>query len=768
MAERIIEAEDLFRFKVPYTPKLSPDGRRVIFAVRGFEGASKQATSHLWMLELESKRSRQFTYGIQWDEAPQWSPDGQWIAFLSKRNSLGKQLYVISAQGGEARQLTEMKGDFSSFSWSPDALRIVFSFRRWDTNEQEKKEPPLSRRVKSLTWKTDTDGYLPQDKYHLYLLSLESGNSTQCTFGEYDDSAPAFSPDGKDIAFLSNRREGNDRDFINQDIYTLNVEFAESSKGPRRLTQEKGPAFAPVWSPDGLQLAYLGNRGGPGTYLIAPIHAWTVSRDGLVEEDRMPGQDLMCMQLTLGDIHGLDAMVQPIIWAPDGSCLYFVASERGSTLLYRLQLTKSPMRHNTLDGPFPLLKESQEHVVLVQQDFAIEDTPSPPLDSPDSAPTPPTDEVEAVRLPDTQETNSFTKPLQYQSIDTLESPSFVELSGLSDYLSNPENEPYNSKPQAAEPIFEALGVCQGFDLDTTGSKIVLVWSNSLDPGELYLFDLRKGRLEKLTSFNENVLDELSLSEPEEFRFASQDGTEIQGWLMRPPEDLEIPEQIPLIVQIHGGPACLYGNTFYHEFQWMAGKGYAVLFANPRGSQGYGLRFAKAIDRAWAEKPMEDIIAGVEFVLASGTIDGHRMAITGGSYGGYLTNWIISHTNRFQAAVTQRCVSNWADLFYSAEFGSNIEFELRATPWDEPELYRELSPIHYAQHIQTPLLILHAENDFNCPVSQAEQLFTKLKILGKTTEMVLFPGANHNLSRGGKPAQRLERLHCMMEWFQRFL
>jgi dipeptidyl aminopeptidase/acylaminoacyl peptidase len=226
---------------------------------------------------------------------------------------------------------------------------------------------------------------------------------------------------------------------------------------------------------------------------------------------------------------------------------------------------------------------------------------------------------------------------------------------------------------------------------------------------------------------------------------------------------------PLLLEIHGGPFGMYAESMMHEFQVLAARGYVVLFTNPRGSTGYGDDFAGQLYRAWGKHDFPDLMAAVDWAIEQGYVDEERMGVLGGSYGGFMTNWVITHTTRFKAAMTQRTVSNMYSTFGTDDiFFASAEQTIGALPWEDPEIYYELSPISYVENIETPLLIEMQEEDWRCPPEQSEQLFVALKRLGKTVEMVRYPEESHGMSRTGKPKHRIERLRYMTEWFERYL
>jgi dipeptidyl aminopeptidase/acylaminoacyl peptidase len=288
------------------------------------------------------------------------------------------------------------------------------------------------------------------------------------------------------------------------------------------------------------------------------------------------------------------------------------------------------------------------------------------------------------------------------------------------------------------------------------------------PSPLHRVERENGELRRLTSFNDALFDELEMATPEYMPFTGVDGWPMDGWILKP-HDFDPDKQYPLIVEIHGGPNTQYGYGFMHEMQVLAAAGYVVLFTNPRGSIGYGREFALAVRGAWAEKDSLDIMAGVDALLQKGYIDEQRLGVIGGSYGGFMTSWLIGHTDRFKAAVADRSVINRFSFFGSSDIGWDFaDDDLEVAPWDDPERYMRMSPITYVKNIHTPVLIIHSENDLRCNIEQSEQLFAALKYLGREVLFVRFEGQSHGLSRGGHPLLRLERLRHIRAWFEKYL
>ena len=273
---------------------------------------------------------------------------------------------------------------------------------------------------------------------------------------------------------------------------------------------------------------------------------------------------------------------------------------------------------------------------------------------------------------------------------------------------------------------------------------------------------------KLSNHNATLWSTLSLAPVQRFAFKGADGWDVDGFLVKP-INWQANRKYPLVLSIHGGPAGQYGVDWFHEFQVYASHGWAVFFTNPRGSTGYGRKFRRGIENEWGGKDYIDIMNGVDAVIAQNPwIDTTHLGVTGGSYGGYMTNWIVGHTNRFAAAVTLRGISNFISddgtrdgaYGHADDFGGDI--------FDKFDLYWDRSPLKYARNVTTPILILHSDNDYRVPIEQGEQWFRALRHYGKTAEIVFFPRENHNLTRTGEPKHLVESLNWQVRWFEKYL
>jgi dipeptidyl aminopeptidase/acylaminoacyl peptidase len=286
-------------------------------------------------------------------------------------------------------------------------------------------------------------------------------------------------------------------------------------------------------------------------------------------------------------------------------------------------------------------------------------------------------------------------------------------------------------------------------------------------GDLFVVE-RGAPPRQITHINDKLFSQLNITEPEEIWYTSFDGKKIHAWIQKPP-DFDPAKKYPLILNIHGGPHSAYGYVFDHEFQWMAAKGYVVLYPNPRGSTSYGQDFGNIIQYHYPGDDFKDLMAGVDEVLKRGYIDPKKLGVTGGSGGGLLTNWVIGHTDRFAAAVSQRDIASWSDWWYSADFTLYQPSWFKLPPFEDPQDYVNRSPITYIKNVKTPLMLVLGEADYRTPPgSGGEEMFRALKFLKRPVIMVRFPNESHELSRSGQPWHRVERLQHIVGWFDEYL
>ncbi|HZZ64632.1 MAG TPA: S9 family peptidase, partial [Candidatus Baltobacteraceae bacterium] len=307
-------------------------------------------------------------------------------------------------------------------------------------------------------------------------------------------------------------------------------------------------------------------------------------------------------------------------------------------------------------------------------------------------------------------------------------------------------------------------------MDRQGTRVAYTLSDFTHPREVYVLDLAAGTSRRLTGLNEAYLSGVELSSPQEFTVTDEGGFRVQAWFM---PALGATGKRPTLLDIHGGPQTQFGSTFFHELQYWAGHGYNVVFSNPRGSVGHGYAFEAALNGRWGQAMFDDVQRVMDAVVQRPSVDSARLAVSGGSYGGYATTWVIGHTNRYRAAIAERSVTNLtseqlaADLASDNAFGSFGKYGF-GNPWDPDSRNAAESPLTYVENVHTPVMILHSSQDIRTPVDQSLQFFNALKILGRTAEYVDVPGENHDLSRTGSPLHRVERLRVETEWLRSYL
>ena len=663
--DRHITAEDLYAMELVSEPRISPDGSHVIYVQGRVDRKTEKKFSNLWIVPTDGGEPRQFTYGDQKDSHPRWSPDGSQIAFLSNRGDHEKpaQIYLIPLQGGEARALSDIKGTFEDINWSPDGTKLLCQVRKTDPevlereeDEEKKKLGLTARHYDRVFYKLDGTGYLPHERWHIWAEDAKSGAGTQLTdHAIFDEQNLTYSPDGKWIAFASNRSKDPDFHPDVIDIYVMPAGGGDI----RKIDTPVGEKSRPSFSPDGQWIAYYGSEGENLWYKNQGV--WIVPFDGSAPARNLTEKyDLHVGAVAINDLGAPELM--PPTWSNDGDLIYFQAELHGSSLLYSI----------SKDG---------EHL---------------------------------------------------------------------------------------ETVIGEGGVIGSFSFDQNQDCLAYFYGNMYSPGQILVREMRSGSTRQLTNVNQALFEEIDLGEIEEVWFKGPDGHNLQGWILKPP-GFDPGRKYPSILEIHGGPLTQYGNFMMHEFYFLAANGYVVYFSNPRGGRGYGEEHARAIWGGWGDADYRDLMAFTDYMEEKPYIDNDRMGVTGGSYGGYMTVWIIGHTDRYEAAVTQRCVSNLVSMWGSSDMNWVFQNILGdKTPFEDLEKFWKHSPIKYIGNAKTPTLVIHSEMDLRCPIEQGEQVFVALKKQGVDSEMVRFPDEFHGLSRGGRTDRRIARLNHILRWFDKYL
>jgi dipeptidyl aminopeptidase/acylaminoacyl peptidase len=672
-------------------------------------------------------------FNFVWVADPQITPDGSLVAFVrvtvdEKKDQYESSIWVAKADGSEApRALTTGIRD-SSPRWSPDGRRLAF------TRSVEKDGRPQPAQI--------------------YVMALAGGEPRPLTDIPRGAANPAWSPDSMTLAFSSGARPDEiankekssgsgkpeekphesdvrvitqavyrangiagsgfvDRDRPSQ-IWTVAVTDNATLSPPKRITSGEFPANNHVWSLDGSQIYFVSDRRKESYYYPNDSDLFAVSKDGGDPK-------------TLVSIEGSIGAFTP---SPDGKRFAFVGTLHGTP---ERSFSQADLWVVDLPGGTP-------RNLTANYDYDINgglggDQRAPRGQHPGGPVWSRDGRTILIRVGEQGNANLARVDVASGRI---------------------------------EPLTKGNQEVMSYTADDAAAKITMVVSSQTVVGDVQTLDTAAGTAKKLTSFNDALFGQLAISEPEEIWYTSFDGKKIQGWIQKPPA-FDSSAKYPLILEIHGGPHSAYGNTFTHEFQWMAAKGYVVLYTNPRGSSNYGQDFGNSIQFAYPGDDYKDLMAGVDAVVKRGYIDESRMGVTGGSGGGLLTNWVVTQTNRFKAAVSQRDISDWANFWYTADFTLFTPTWFRKAPFEDPADFAKRSPITYVANIQTPLMFILGDEDYRTPPGAGgEDIFRALKYLKRPTVMVRFPGENHELSRSGRPWHRVERLQHIVGWFDKWL
>ncbi len=675
-----------------------------------------------------------------WVADPQISPDGRRVAFVrvtvnEKKDGYDTTVWIVDADGAQApRPLTTGPQDLAP-RWSPDGRRVAFTRA---VEKAGKLQPP-----------------------QLYVMAMDGGEARALTDLPKGAGSPSWSPDGRTIAFTSTTsakdleraaggrktasgeedresdvkvvtRAGyrsNGRGFLDTarpgHVWTVAVVDGPDKPAPRQVTSGEFEEASPDFSPDGARIFLVSNR------VKEPSYA-------------SPDSDVFAVPAAGGEptqVASIEGTIGEFTLSADGRRIVFQGVPRGEPVRSYDQPELYVADVGSSAAPRLLTGAYDADVgggLTGDQRAPRGSLGAGPVWTADGASV-------IVRTADHGRANLHRVDLASGKLEALTT-------------GDQEVVAYSATPD--------------------GARLALVISTPTDVGDLFVLDATPGKgpaagaaaaaPRRLTRFNEALCEELQLATPEEITYPSFDGKTIQAWILKPP-GFDPQKRYPLILNIHGGPHAAYGATFDHEFQWMAAKGYVVLYPNPRGSTSYGQEFGNVIQYRYPGDDARDLMAGVDVLVKRGLVDEAHLGVTGGSGGGVLTNWLITQTRRFAAAVSQRSIADWAGFWYTTDFTLFRPNWFKGAPWEDPRDYAARSPITFVTDIHTPLMLIEGDADLRTPPADGgEQLFRALKYLHRPVVMVRFPEESHELSRSGKPWHRVERLRHIVGWFDKYL
>ena len=605
-------------------------------------------------------------------------------------------------------------------------------------------------------------------KRHIWLAETKTGKLNQFTHGPGSDTYPRWSPDGEKLLFLSNGRQPDTK----TQLYIINLRGGEA----QLVADMENGVSNPRWSPDGKSLLFTSRVwtekktesgvkhikrirykfNNLGFFEGRRVHLFTVKPGGKPKQLTKDEYDVNDpkwsndgKQITfisnmdpdqdtsrVTDIYSIPAkggdpvkltdntyLISNHSHNPNGETIAFIGHHQPQELAvdYDLYIMRAGEEPELLTGAF-----NRSLLMGVGSDLRVSTPGDGPVWSSDGKSI-------YFNTADTPYCNLYKLDIQSKELSTLVTGKTVD----------------------------------GFTVSENG-LIAFNAMNTREPCELYILDNEE---RKLSNFNKKLLDKLSLSKSEHFTFKNRLGQEVDGWIMKP-MTWRKNKSYPCVLEMHGGPRGVYGESIFLEFQLLCAEGYAVIYTNPRGSAGYDEEYTQGVMRHYGEVDYDDFMDFTDEALKRYPwIDETRIGLTGGSYGGYTTNWIIGHTDRYKAAVTCRSICNWVSKFGVSDIGFMQPESISGakTYWGE-ELIEQMkhSPLYYADKVKTPCLIIHSEQDYRCPMAEGEQWFTALKLNNVPTELIRFPDENHELSRSGKPKHREERLEHILRWFREYL
>ena len=642
----------------------------------------------------------------------------------------------------------------------------------WRTPANPQISPDGNRVVYQLEW---ADRMADAFHSNLWIVGTDGKDNRPLTEGKFRDSSAVWSPDGKRLAYISNR-SGRPQ---------IVVRWMDSGQ-ETLITNLENPMSDLTWSPDSKWISFFsrvkvkpawsitstpapsGARWTEGPSVVTKLHwrADGIGGQGLLPESQphlfvISAEGGAARQVTKGDY----AHLGPAAWTPDGKTIVLTTNRRNDAdaLLYPNDLyaidiesgqARSILTRNGAEAD-PAISPDRKWVSFVGfedrgQSFHSAQLWVVGLDG------------KGLKQLGENLDRNYVSPVWKKDSSGLYT--VVESSGQSHLY-------FASISGTIEPLTSgnirfstAYGSAERFSLSNNGT-VAISGSNPSSPKDLFALRLASGSGPvRLTQVNEGLLSARKIGRTEELNWKSNDGKPMQGWVILPP-DFDATRKYPLILDIHGGPHMMYGVEFQHQMQTFASRGFVVLYTNPRGSTGYGEEFGNIIHTKYPGDDYNDLMTGVDAVLAKGYVDANKLFVTGGSGGGLLTAWIVTKTQRFAAAVSQYPVTNWFTQAGSADIGLLMTRWMNALPWENPQQYIARSPVFFADKVKTPTMVLTGEEDWRTPIAQSEEFYFALKQRGVDTVMVRFPHEPHGI-RGAFPSHRILKIEHILQWFEK--
>jgi dipeptidyl aminopeptidase/acylaminoacyl peptidase len=713
--KRNITEKDLFDFVWIGDPQVSPDGSRVAFVRVTVNEKKDGYNTSIWSVPLAGgEEPHQLTKGDH-DSTPRWSPDGKFLLFLRATEKDGKpeppQLAMLPIAGGDSFVFTDLPKGAGNPSWAPDGKTIAFAS---DTNAED-----LAKQEK---------------KQHKEEESKKGGSGNAPA--KSGPSAPAADERESDVRVITRAIYRADNEGYLDPKHPTHIwlvaapHSADEKVKPRQLTSGRFDEENAIWSKDGSQIYFTSSRIDEPYYELPRTDLYSVAAAG--------GKPIKITTIDLDTQFGPDSGVLSL--SPDGKQVAFSAA------------TTHPVNSYTQPDLWvlDLVPNAKPRNLTANFDFDV-----PGFVIADSAPPRAGGRNRPIWTPDGR---------GLIAVYSKEGNANLALFDL------PVAQDADPGKTAVHDLTSGEQGVMSFRALPDASKLIYIVSTPTRINDLFVLDrtTNDSTPKQLTHVNDELLSKLNLTEPEGVWYNSFDGKRIEAWLQKPP-NFDSHKKYPLILNIHGGPHVAYGHVFDHEFQWMAAKGYVVLYPNPRGSTSYGQEFGNIIQYHYPGDDYKDLMAGVDDAIKRGYIDDKKLGVTGGSGGGLLTNWVVGQTHRFAAAVAQRDIASWEDWWYTWDFAIFNPTWFKAPPFEDSQEYRTRSPINYIKNVTTPMMFVLGEADYRTPPGAGgEQMFRALKFRKIPTVMVRFPDESHELSRSGQPWHRVERLQHIVGWFDHWL